>query len=456
MSEYSVTMAHRSNTCGTGPRASRVVVLLGLVAAALLAPREASALQPLSEFVRSAKSRNFDAREQAAVVTQRDEEASQMWWKLAPTVTATGTYTHNEYAAIATIPVGNPAAGQTQSVTIMAQNQLDAVFTASLPIVDVGSWEHIGAARRTAAAAKAQVQATDLDVQRAVAQAYYQVVANEAVLHSASDRRDTAKANLSFVQTRNGAGVAPELDLKRAAAELESANQDVTEAEYQLRIARRSLATVAGLEPSEGGVELPDDMSPERPLEGFGVTTSNLPSVRVADETARAADRNADATRAALYPTLAFNATEHLTNAPGFGQSPYYQLLGTLTWRFDGSVLPQTSAAERAADAAHVQADRARREAEDTLYNDYQGVLRQIEKARAARAQRDSSDLAANIARQRYGAGTATYLDVLTADRDDFVAKVALIQAEADLAYARVALHIAAGQSIATDAGSAQ
>lgn len=426
------------------------------LAALIVAPRQASALQPLSEFVQTAKARNFDAREQAAVLAQRDEEASQAWWKLAPTVTATGTYTHNEFAAIATIPVGNPAAGQTQSVTIMAQNQLDAIFTASLPIVDVGSWERIGAARRTAAAAKTQLQATELEVQRAVAQAYYQVVANEAVLRSSNERRDTAKANLEFVRTRNAAGVAPELDLKRATAELESANQDVTEAEYQLRIARRSLATVSGLEPSAGGVELSDDTSAEAPLESFGVTTSDLPSVRAAAETARAADRNADATRAALYPTLSFNATEHVTNAPGFGQSPYYQLVGTLTWHFDGSVLPQTRAAERAADAAHVQEDRARREAEDTLFNDYQGVLRQIEKTRAARAQRDSSDLAANIARQRYGAGTATYLDVLTAERDDFVAQVGLIQAAADLAYARLALHIAAGQGIDMRAGGAR
>lgn len=426
------------------------------LATLLLAPPQASALEPLSDFVRSARERNFDAREQTTVAAQRDDEAAQAWWKLAPTVTGTGTYTHNQYPAIATIPIGNPTLGQTESVTIMAQNQLDAIFTASLPIVDVGAWERIGAARRTAIAAKAQREATDFDVQRAVAQAYYQVVANEAVLRSANERRDTAKANLDFVRTRNAAGVAQELDLKRATAELESANQDVTEAEYQLRIARRSLATVSGLEPSQGGIELSDDTSPEPPLASFGVNVAHLPSVRAATETALAADRNTDVTRAALYPMLSFNATEHVTNAPGFGQSPYYQLVGTLTWRFDGSVLPQTAAAARAADAAHVREDRARREAEDTLYNDYQGVLRQIEKTRAAHAQRDSSDLAANIARQRYGAGTATYLDVLTAERDDFVAQVGLIQAAADLAYARVALHIAAGRGIDAGAGGAR
>jgi len=268
------------------------------LAAVLLAPREAFALQPLSDFVRTAQSKNFDAREQAAMVAQRHDEASQAWWKLAPVVTATGTYTHNEYPAVATIPIGNPAMGQTESVTIMAQNQLDATLSATLPIVDIGAWERVGAARRTATAARAQADATELEVQRAVAQAYYQVVAEEAVLRSSNERRDTAQANLEFVRTRNAAGVAPELDLKRATAELESARQDVTEAEYQLRIARRSLATVAGLEPSPGGLELSDNTSPEPPLEGFLAGSSNLPSVLAATETARAAERTVNATRA--------------------------------------------------------------------------------------------------------------------------------------------------------------
>lgn len=452
MSEHSITMTHSLPLPVRPPTFRAGVLGLGLAAGLLVGPREASALQPLSDFIATARSRNFDAREQAALVAQRDDEAQQTSWKLAPVVAASGSYTNNQYAAIATIPVGNPTLGRTESVTIMAQNQLDATFSATLPIVDIGAWERIGAARRTADAARAQEKATELDVQRAVAQAYFQVVAADAVLRSSNERRETAQANLDFVRTRHSAGVAPELDLVRAAAELESARQDVTEAEYQLRIARRSLATVAGLEPSPGGLELSDDTSPEAPLESFTVGSSSLPSVLAAGETARAAERNVDATRAGLYPTISATATERVTNAPGFGQSPYYQFVGTATWRFDGSTIAQTSAADRAAEAARVRAERARREAEDAVFNDYQAVVRQSEKTKAARAQRDSSTLAADIARQRYEAGTANYLDVLTAARDDFAAKVALIQASADLAYARAALHVAAGRRL--DGGS--
>ena len=60
--------AGKSRVCSLG------MFSLGIgLAAVLLAPREAFALQPLSDFVRSARTRNFDAREQAAVVAQRHE-----------------------------------------------------------------------------------------------------------------------------------------------------------------------------------------------------------------------------------------------------------------------------------------------------------------------------------------------------------------------------------------------
>jgi outer membrane protein TolC len=98
--------------------------------------------------------------------------------------------------------------------------------------------------------------------------------------------------------------------------------------------------------------------------------------------------------------------------------------------------------------AAQVREEHAKRNADDAVYDAYQAVVRQVEKTQAARAQRDQTTLAASFARQRYEAGTATYLDVLTAERDDFAARVSLVQTSADLAYARVALQLAAGQRI--------
>jgi outer membrane protein TolC len=71
-----------------------------------------------------------------------------------------------------------------------------------------------------------------------------------------------------------------------------------------------------------------------------------------------------------------------------------------------------------------------------------------IDKARSARAGLDASKLAVSIAKQRYEAGTATFLDVVTAERDAFQAEVTRIQVDADLAFARADLRIAGGSSI--------
>jgi outer membrane protein TolC len=412
------------------------------VAALLMAPRKAAALQPLDEFVHSAQQQNFDIREQTALMAQRDEEASQSTWKLSPVVSATAAYTRNQYAAIVTIPLDDT--GLTRSATIQPLNQYEAAFSATLPVVDVGAWERIGAANRTASAAHAQTHSTTLEAQRAVAQAYFQVVANEAVLQTANARHRTAEANLAYVRTRIDAGVAQELDLKRATAELESTRQDIAEAQFQLSTGRRSLATTSGLEPSAGSVELPSDTLSEPQLQGFMVAVAKHPNVFAAAETALAAERSVNATRAGLYPTLSLTGSERITNATGFGKSPAYAVGATATWRFDGSIIPATAAAESAAEVTRLRAARALRNVQDVVYNDHQAVIRQIEKTRAARAQQDSSALAASLARQRYEAGKATYLDVLTAERDDFAASVLLIQASADLAYARIALRLAA------------
>jgi outer membrane protein TolC len=57
-----------------------------------------------------------------------------------------------------------------------------------------------------------------------------------------------------------------------------------------------------------------------------------------------------------------------------------------------------------------------------------------------------ASRLASELARDRYTVGAATQLEVVQAQQDAFSADVARIQADAELAYARAALRVSAGQ----------
>ena len=93
-------------------------------------------------------------------------------------------------------------------------------------------------------------------------------VAEEAVVRSSNERRDTAQANLDFVRTRNSAGVAPELDLKRA----DRGVRECSPGRDGGGVPAPNCAAVAGdgrrsRAVARRGFELSDDTSPEPPLE---------------------------------------------------------------------------------------------------------------------------------------------------------------------------------------------
>jgi len=216
---------------------------------------------------------------------------------------------------------------------------------------------------------------------------------------------------------------------------------------------RRSLGTLSGLAPEGDPVNdapaLPlDDLREEPPLPAWVGSVEQLPSVRAAAADEHAAKHTAASSQAALYPTVTGQFTERATNAFGFGQSPYYTAELLATWKVDFSNFESSRAQRAAAEAAAVRHDRARATAADTLFNDWHSVRTQIAKSRAARTSLEASRLALAMARDKYGSGKATLLDVVQAERDAFTAEVTDIQAEADLASARAALKLSAGQSM--------
>lgn len=415
------------------PSRMPMAALLGAVA--LLAPRGALALEPLEPFVASAETHAFDAREARAVLAQRETEADSATVRLAPTLGVTGVYTRNQFEA----RVGDKL--------IVPENQLDLYLTANMTLVDVGQWERMGATKRTREAAESRAKATRLEVTRLVVRDYYQVVAAEAVLSAARRTLATAEKNLAFVTTRKDAGFAQELDQKRAEAEVAKGRQLVADATYQVAASRRALETDSGKKPAEGAPALDADLTPEAPLADWEARSgSSHPSVRAAQDEARAAERQASATRASLLPTLSVGAQNRFTNATGFqDRSSVYALTATVALKFDATQIVNGNALGDAAVAARIREEKATAQARDRVFLAWHAVRAQIDKAQAARAGLAANQLAARIARQRYEAGTATFLDVVTAERDAFAAEVTRIQADGDLLLGRADLRIAAG-----------
>ena len=430
-----------------GGRSLGIFGALGVGAALLLGTGTASALQPLQDFLTSARSKGLESQEAKANVAQREAEADQAWGKVLPAITARAAYTRNQYEASICMQASCTDA---QKVVITPQNQLEASVSLEVPLVDVAGWTKVSAANATAKAASARAQATAQDVDKALAQRYFQAIAAHAQVEAANRAVGAAQAAEKVAVARQSAGTTSTLEVDRSAAEVARAQQSVADAELLRVVSRRALESTAGLKPSDGAPAFADDLKDEAALATWESQAKETPSVLAARLDKEAADKTKAAAWATLLPTISATATERATNATGFsGKSESYALGLTASWRLDLVGIRGVATQSAAADVSRVRAEKAERDAKDKVFEAYQQVVAQIAKSKAARAQVKAAARAAEVAQDRYSTGAGTQLDVIQADRDAFQAEVARIQADADLAFARVSLRLAAGRSIA-------
>lgn len=419
------------------------------LACALLAGTPSTAvhaLQPLDAFLQGARKANHDNREANATSTQRLAEADVSQAKLYPVFTASGTYTFNQYEVAFPVALDPTNPDNVTNLVIQPQHQLDANLQISVPLVDFSAWRRISAANATAEAARAQARSMQLDVESVVYRAYYQLLGQEAVLGAAKRTADTLRKNLEQVQIKVEGGTASGLDVQRARAEIARAEVDIATADFAVVTARRQLETASFVAPEPASEFAPDDLHAEQPIETWLGRAGSTPRVAAAESAQRAATKTAAAAELQWLPTLTATAQERLTNATSFvGRNNVFLIQATLAWRFDPSLPANIRAQGAAVEAQHVRAERAERAAYDGIFQAWHQVRSSIEKARASRVQIEASDMAAELARDRYAAGAATQLDVVQAEQEAFRAQVASIQADTELAYARATLRANAG-----------
>ena len=412
------------------------------VVAWLCATSPALALQPLTEFQAAARTQNplvrqAHAQASAAAFT-RDAEARRLW----PSLTARAGYVRNEHASEARVPDGQSGF---REVTITPQDQLDAVFTVEVPLVDIAQWRRVDAAGASREAATGRATDAREGVARSVARVWHQTVAAEAVLEAAGRSLSVAEKSLARAQARFDAGAASELEQQRAVAQVERSRQAVVEAERATLLARRTLESLSGLKPTPGVVLEVANLEEPAPLRPDAA--GDTAQVKAARAFAAQAALQSSAASAAKLPTLAASISERVTNATGFaGENTAYTAGVTLTWRLDAATFAQADAAAASADGQSHAAAQTAVDAQDRAYDAWLSVRAQVARVKAAMAELAATQRAAELARSRFEGGAATQLDALQADRDAFQAEVGLIQARADLAFARVDLRIALGE----------
>jgi outer membrane protein TolC len=424
------------------PRTSSVVA--GLVGAMLVAT-PAHALDPLSRYLEGGRRHAAEVRVADADVETRRAEAKAERATLLPSLEASAGYTRNQFEIVARIPDGQ---GGFDEATFTPKDQLDATFTLVVPIFDLAAIRRSRSARALQDVAVGDRGDIVAQIDDDIAAAYTTLVAYAALEGAARSSIDAARANVEVVGARAGGGLASELDVRRAVAQVSSAEQALADAELQRRSAARRLAAKSGLHVSEPIPQVHDDLRAEPSVETWLVDVQGAQEVASARANLRASEATHRATRAGFVPQLAARASERITNAAGFGEPAQWAVGITLSSRFDLRTLHRARAARQSVRASSARYDLAVRNKRLEIEDAHDRVESLRVRARAAREQNDASQVALTVARARYEAGTGSQLEVVQALRDAFAAEASRIQADSELSYARVQLRLAAGRPV--------
>ncbi|MBK6809159.1 MAG: TolC family protein [Sandaracinaceae bacterium] len=409
---------------------------------AILAPSAAGA-QGLEVYLQAGRDHSVDARLAALLDEESAARLALARARLLPSFTATGSYRRNQYEAVATIPDGM---GGFQTGTFTPYNQLEATLVIDVPLFDLTAIRSLAAARQNLTASDASRELALLEVDRAVARAYFDALATRELAASARRSAEVAAANLQMIESHLRAGLSNELELERARAAVARASERIADADRLVAEARRRLLILTGVEPTASEALEPPALEGDGTLAEYTAELGELPTVRAADAGVQVARAELSAARSGFAPRVSASASERFTNATGFGYSPAWAVGLTATLRLGADTVASARVARVQASRRELEAERARIDATSTIEAAFDSVVALVARVDATRTEELAAERAAIIARDRFNAGLATQLDVLAADRDAFTAEVARIQAEADLHYARIHLRMASGR----------
>lgn len=287
-----------------------------------------------------------------------------------------------------------------------------------------------------------------------VARQYFTVLAANEQLALARQTLDAANRSFELNRKSFEAGVASEIDLRTAEAQRESVRASVAAIEQSRDLAQNALTLLVGAALPAAPVAKPED-APSEALAKDGLTSSLLtqnliedlpaglpsdlltrrPDILAAEHTLQAANANIGIARAAFFPSVkltAFGGTAS-TELSGLFDS------GSKAWSFAPSItLPIFAAGRNKAqlNVANIQKrieianyekaiQTAFREVSDALaVRQSIGTQIDAQAARTAAAQRRY-----DLSEQRYKAGVDSFLTVLLAQQELFIAQQQLITA---------------------------
>jgi outer membrane protein TolC len=244
---------------------NRFLITVGVAMAAAAAPVSAQDWQGgptaeagrdgLTELVRLALDRNRDltAAREAYVTSQ--EQVSEAWSNVMPSVDFNASYQRNIAAPVSFLPASifDPSAGPNDYLAVKfgADNVWNSTISLEQPIFRPGVIVALGAARRFENLQEEVVRGTEQSLVTQVRGAYYQLLLaqEQARLTENSVRR--VRESLEETQALNRAGLVDDYDVLRLQVELANLEPNLRRANNAVLQARRQLAVIVNVDDPE-------------------------------------------------------------------------------------------------------------------------------------------------------------------------------------------------------------
>ena len=398
--------------------------------------------------LRIAEARIREARASRAVV------AAGAW----PTVDTSGSYTRSRSSKNAlNIPSQAGGVGGSGSGVKLERDLFNAGFDANWEI-DV-----FGGVRRSVEAADATIEATEYSRRDVLVSLLGDVARNYIDLRGAQRRLAVARANfkaqqdsLELTRVRFNAGLASDLDVAQAAAQVNTTAAQIPTLEILLKQAAYGLDLLLGLAPGALWNELASEAEiPSLPAEVLVGLPSDLlrrrPDVRSAERQLAAATAQVGSAIADLFPRFSLTGLAGLQSVSAgdwfTAGSRYWSIGPTIHWPiFDaGRIRANIEVRNAQQEQALTQYERtvltAFGEVEKSLVNYSRERARYRSLTEAVAANRRAVELANEL----YIRGLNDFLNVLDTQRSLYATENDLAQSEATMAANLIALYKALG-----------
>ncbi|MGH7046785.1 MAG: TolC family outer membrane protein [Stellaceae bacterium] len=438
--------------------AAAAVIGAAAITALMLATTLPARAQTLTQALAEAYNTNPQLLAQRALLRATDEQVPQALSGWRPTVNFTGELggARSSFFTPATVATGVPVLPHTTGYDTFYQNSLGLQVTQ--PIYSGGrTIAQTRQALNTVEATRAQTLAIETSVFQAVAQAYLDVVRDQALVEVDRNNVEVLSKQLEATQDRFRVGEVTRTDVAQAESSLAQAQGTLTAAEGTLAQSRAEYVRAVGHDP--GRLLLPRDRPtlPATREEAQALAADDNYSVISANFAELASRDNVSAVRDQLLPQISLIGNLTRLVAPSITLSGSREEEAAITAQMTmplyeaGSIYSQTRQAEQTVGQRRSQVDDARRGAVQTATDAWET----LKAARASIASFSAAVRAAQIAlvgiQQEALVGTATTLDVLVQNQQLLTTQEQLIVSEHDAALAEFNLAAAIGRLVAPE-----